>query len=521
MIGKMFRKLIGIDEAMLGYKHEDEKTWATQLGATLFFAYLFIGTVIFLSLDYLGVTRDVLVLDDGTVTMKEYKSISVMLMIGIFSLLLTSMIVSLDRALILSDWYYQDAYGEKLGFFTKIGRGFLKLKRVIFRLALSIILAYFLSIFLILRIYDGKITNFLKQEYSQSNAPMQTRIIEYQKKVENEIKSKKEELNDKKGQLIGDSAASMWSEDTLLTEYKNEKQEETDALELALKKMTDFKESEAYKTGRVLNKQLSDTKTLRKNEEDGTKSQIIGNKEYVTSGIPLRGKRTKALDAKIESIEMQISRFKATNKDMFEEKVRLEREIKTHRINLVSIKENISKRRDVLTKAYEAQSEQRTKQLRADLKTSTKEYDVMVKDKDRKIETYTRSILNSPEYQQYEDGPIVRYVVLQKLFADEEYGEYRVFFAWLFKAFLVFMELLPVIMKLFFSPPTSYAISLQERLKRKTRDIQKNQCSTIEELEANIALEKKRMEYTDIVSQRKMKEAHNIDAVNNFEKASA
>jgi len=477
--------------------------------------------VIFLSLDYLGVTREVLVLDDGTMTMEEYRSVTTTLMIGFVSLLLTSMIVSLDRALILSDWYYQDAYGEKLGFFTKISRGFLKLKRVFFRIVLSVALAYVLSIFLLLRVYDGKITNVLKNEYSQANASMQTKIVEYRQKIENELKSKKDEVNDRKGQLVGDSAASMWSEDTILTDYKNEKEEETTALALALQKIKKLKASEKYTTWNVLNEQLSETKTLRKNEEDGIKSQVIGNKKYVTSGIPKRGKKYMALNAKVESIQMQIENFEKMNQDMFEENIRLKEEIKTRRKKLVHIKENITKRRDSLTKAYEEQREQRINQLRDDVQRSSNEYDVLVKSKDEKIEAYTKSILNSPEYQQYEDGPMVRYVVLQKLFSDEAYGEYRIFFAGLFKAFLIFIELLPIIMKLFFSPPTSYAIRLQERLKRTTREIKENRGNSMKELEESIALEKKRMEYSDIVTQRKMKETHNIDVVNNFEKASA
>ena len=98
----------------------------------------------------------------------------------------------------------------------------------------------------------------------------------------------------------------------------------------------------------------------------------------------------------------------------------------------------------------------------------------LIKEKKHAYEAYKKALKEKGLYTPLQDGPMVRYAALQTLYADERYGEQRKYFSALLKIMMVLMELMPILMKVFFGKPSVYAVALQKRYTLVTSKIEDN-----------------------------------------------
>ena len=67
-------------------------------------------------------------------------------------------------------------------------------------------------------------------------------------------------------------------------------------------------------------------------------------------------------------------------------------------------------------------------------------------------------------FYEQKTGLLVRYLALNKIHADPQLGEVATLFSTMLKIFFVAIELMPVIIKLFFSPFSFYSLKMYRKM---------------------------------------------------------
>jgi hypothetical protein len=83
-----------------------------------------------------------------------------------------------------------------------------------------------------------------------------------------------------------------------------------------------------------------------------------------------------------------------------------------------------------------------------------------------KIEEFRRKEIGGSEFQKQKDDPLARMRAYQELKSDPRDGATIVWFSWMTKLLVIFLEVVPVVAKMFFSPPSAYAARIQAQVER-------------------------------------------------------
>jgi hypothetical protein len=85
--------------------------------------------------------------------------------------------------------------------------------------------------------------------------------------------------------------------------------------------------------------------------------------------------------------------------------------------------------------------------------------------KDASVETFRREVMASAHFHaKAKNDPLSRMTAYQELKSDAKDGETIVLFSWMTKLFVIFLEVVPVLAKMFFAPPSVYAARVQARV---------------------------------------------------------
>ena len=107
---------------------------------------------------------------------------------------------------------------------------------------------------------------------------------------------------------------------------------------------------------------------------------------------------------------------------------------------------------------------------------------------------FRQKTLAASDFQKLKDDPLSRMTAYQELKSDPKDGETITLFSWMTKFLIIFLEIVPVVAKLFFSPPSVYAARIQAQVERerrrieRERDLEEDQ-SQVEEQMSEIARE--------------------------------
>jgi hypothetical protein len=86
------------------------------------------------------------------------------------------------------------------------------------------------------------------------------------------------------------------------------------------------------------------------------------------------------------------------------------------------------------------------------------------------IEEFRRKELSGSDFRKQKDDPLARMTAYQELKNDPKDGATITWFSWMTKLLVIFLEVVPVVAKMFFSPPSVYAARIQaEVLKSRGR----------------------------------------------------
>jgi len=109
-------------------------------------------------------------------------------------------------------------------------------------------------------------------------------------------------------------------------------------------------------------------------------------------------------------------------------------------------------------------NENRIEQLNNELQKEQQVLTQQIEDKQTKLDTYRQKLVNDGLFYEQKTGMLVRYLALNKIHADPELGEAALIFSYMLKVFFIAIELMPVIIKLFFSPFSFYSLKMYRKM---------------------------------------------------------
>lgn len=109
-------------------------------------------------------------------------------------------------------------------------------------------------------------------------------------------------------------------------------------------------------------------------------------------------------------------------------------------------------------------NEERLNQLNGELQKEQVLLTEQIDDKQNKLAAYRTKLINDGLFYEQKTGLLVRYLALNKIHADPELGEAALLFSYMLKIFFIAIELMPVIIKLFFSPFSFYSLKMYRKM---------------------------------------------------------
>jgi len=88
----------------------------------------------------------------------------------------------------------------------------------------------------------------------------------------------------------------------------------------------------------------------------------------------------------------------------------------------------------------------------------------LIVDKQTKLDTFRVTLQNEGLFYERKTGVLMRYIALQKIHSDPEFGTVATMFSYMLKIFFIAIELMPVIIKLFFSPFSFYSLKMYRKM---------------------------------------------------------
>lgn len=454
MIADFFLKIAGVDGRFLR-EHDvppDDRTWLVQLGLALTLSFIVITTEIYYSFDYII---------KGFFPKAGQNDVRILSTFALAAVLAT-MIVMLDRAFILSDWY-SDAV-EARGF-RKIVAGVWRTIKITLRVSISAFLAYSLSEFLVLRLYDAKITQLLHKEHLELNRPYRDKVQTFKERYDNTTEKLRSELDRQRTRLndLRRSPLSFNGHDARLDELSLR----SDALKGEIKKLRDkinrLQNSDIFERYRRIEQSIGCIKAKMSLEERSTRptTMLICGEDYTSSGIPKRGRRFRNLEAQLTALQQQRSQISAQLDDSNGMLAHLTTQLTDAQGKLQKIQQAILDRQKNLDQEHNKSRNQALDDVNRSISSLSKKLRNRQTNRTKAILEYRQKLKKEGFYHPFEDGPMVRHLALERLLSDPTYGPSRRTFVLLFQGLMVLLEMLPILMKVVFGKPTAYAAALQ------------------------------------------------------------
>lgn len=502
--------IAAIDHKLIEKCPRVDRILAVQLGVSLILTFLIISCTMYFSLSYIdgnsiSYDHETKVYSLITSDLNYYKLLGFILISSVVGVV----VVLFDRILFMSDWYYYSNFFEnkKVGWNT-IKNGSNKALRIFVRLSISVAMAYALSTFLELKIFESKILEQMQISHYSLNKK------KYYDVLDKEIDEKKAEISSARtllseltkklailaggGVVIGKSNFDSNDLDDKAISIKNTRIKEDKRLRNASKAeqkpLLDQLKQLSGSIGALANN-LGRAKGCARVEQTGSNPRNLTCDAIDGAG---KGKRFNEWMSLVDQLSTRLASQKTqkdtTKTQLTEVQGRLVRELaslrsgETDELSIIKSQKRIGIQRK--SKRYEESLAQRKTDLETLPSKITKQkkiVDALVKSYGPAVERAKATILSpSLGFKPFRDGPLDRMIALTTLRGDKVYGKQVTMFSWWVKGFLIFLEVVPVLAKMFFSPPTGYSQLIQNKLRYHSTQAS----ADVESLSAMIDLEK-------------------------------
>ncbi len=398
-----------------------DRVWAAQLGFSLLLNFVVVFGLAYYSIGYfLG---------------EIYARLFVAFMVA-------AVVTTFDRALFQFDWFTVSLLHEARGFDRDHSTSWRRLVafarpfwRLSFRLLISLAIAYTLSVFAELAVFDGAIRERMAVDNFSQNAPYRQRVADFEKGLDEKGTAQRAVVSRLEGELavLQRGFASHIDQD----EYDLLRRDSADARSRIA----------------TIDSTLTDNeKRIRALNED------IYAERY---GLKDKPYRTGRPGCEAPSLCYNLV---VTVREIRDANDKLRREADTLRARATELDgkaSELAKRRAEGEVVNTRHKELET--LRAELAAFEARRPALVAD-------YEAQLRRDGVYRPLRDDPIIRLGVMDELRHDPVRGSAFTQMSYLIKAFIAFLELAPVLAKILFAPPTVYSARIRTAVALGQRD---------------------------------------------------
>jgi hypothetical protein len=419
MIQRALCAVAGIDRRTLATCPPTDKLWATQLGFSLLLSFVVVLGITFHATGYMIENAWLRLLVSTVVALTVFM---------------------FDRALYQSDWFYQGPL-QQSDSSRESGRrrtGAYRFLRITLRIGISLTLAWIIAVFLELAIFSDTITEHLKRQHVAVNQPVFQKVDRYEAQVAAEIEERRTALAALDALYRNDFAVRP---QTAVLRPPDSTEDRSAAAAL------DQREQELLAELRQIGVQVTRYAEEMNAEELGLKVRATN------SGRAGAGPRY---------------RFAMQQREIYEG-IRAERERELAQVR--GERERLRQERGRALTALQSQRDQERaaaeanrQAIEAQIAAARNELKTLEAAQLSRVEAFRRQALASPEFQPERDDPLARMTAYQELKSDPRHGATILLFSWMTKALVIFLEIAPVLAKMFFAPPSVYATRIQAQI---------------------------------------------------------
>jgi hypothetical protein len=428
MIQRALYHVAGVDRQTLATCPATDKVWAAHLGFSLCLSFIVVLGVAFHATGYM--------ITDPSVR-------------ALASLVIALTVFMFDRALYQSDWFYQGllwqpgSKGDASGGWP--ARRFL---RIGIRLAMSFGLAWVIAVFLELAIFSDTISDKIKGDHVAANQPVYQKIEQYQAEVGAEVEQRRKALAALEAlyrdELAG-AAVTDAPEPALLAD-----------LEQQIKAL-DAQESALRAGLREIQEQIKSYAADMNAEQLGQRLNA-SNSGRAGAGprYQFARQQKEVYEAQHAARDNEIAQLRVKRDDLRATQTRIAADAAARRSQARTA---IQGKRDAIQVQIE------------DARAGLKELDLS---RLARVEDFRQKTLAASDFRKQKDDPLARMTAYQELKNDPKDGATITLFSWMTKFLIIFLEIVPVVAKLFFSPPSVYAMRIQAGVEHERRRIRRD-----------------------------------------------
>jgi hypothetical protein len=421
MFQRVLNYIAGVDRETLATCPPTDRIWATHLGVSLCLSFVVVFGISFHATGYM---------------------ISDVRLQAATSFVIATVVFMFDRALYQSDWFYQgllrrneDGTESDLSWKQTAWR----LLRVTVRLSISFGLAWVIATFLELAIFSDSISERIEQNRAAANAPVVQKVEQFQSQLDAESDRRRANLEALETALRNAPTAIPSADPSANARF--------DEIEQRIKAL-DAEEQGLRSELRELDKNILKYAAEENAEETGQKfSDANSGKSGIGPRYQFAKRQRENLEQQRDARQGEIAQLRTKrdelravqNKLMMDMLAMREQEVAGIKAKRESLQGQVDEARASL-KQFEARKEER-------------------------IDAYRREVMSVAHFQaKAKNDPLSRMTAYQELKKDSKDGATIVLFSWMTKLFVIFLEVVPVLAKMFFAPPSVYAARIQARV---------------------------------------------------------
>jgi len=430
MIRTVLNFVAGVDRKTLETCPATDKMWAAHLGFSLCLSFLVVLGVSFHATGYM--------IDDITTR-------------ALVALVIALTVLMFDRALCQSDWFYQGSFwngNPSPQSSAEARQSTWRFGRIAIRLVLSLGLAWVIAMFLELAIFSGTINDKIERDRVAANQPIFQKIAQYDAQLGAEIDRRREAAASLEGLLQAALHETPPIDQAALVRSENVEQQ--------IKALI-AREGELRAEQRQIEQTVQRYAADMNAEEFGQKNSPTNSGRAGTGPRYEFAKRQKEIfQAQSAAREAEIAQLRAKADELRAVQARIAAEAEQTRDRE---RATIAAKRDALQLQVNA--------ARADIRQ-------LETDRATAVDEFRRKVMTESYYQEKKDkaDPLTRMAAYQELKNDPKDGGTIALFSWMTRFFIIFLEIVPVVAKIFFSPPSVYAAKIQAEVDRERRRIE-------------------------------------------------
>ncbi len=355
----------------------------------------------------------------------------------------------LDQAIIGSDWALKNPFKKGLPFRSLLG--------LIPRMVYSLIIAIGLATLAEISLQASAIDEQIQQESNQKNRLYFEKLDQYEQELETAIQVDRNKVETLHNQIVqirrqntrDEQSASNNDVDTLNNTLS---QKQVNSTELQRSQQ------------RLFTELTSINQRLTKAREDYNYwfNEALLERTGKDGRPPTEGPKYKRAVATYSDLAKQIENLEASLSNTKQRLDALTPDIEAAIADLNTAQKKINDYQ--MTESNYQQNKQIIANLEENLLTAKTQLNKATEDKQTKMGIYREKLEQDGLFYTIKTGLLRRYLALKNIHKDPEIGEAAYLFSWLLKIFFIAIELMPVIIKLFFSPFSFYALKMYRKM---------------------------------------------------------